>query len=70
MSLINRVNLKFMPDNTLNVDFITYPDFAWMIYQFQKRNTFIAMAVKINADGKLLTDPVELRHHAHQFFCK
>src|SRR5690242_4260077 len=39
MKLLNRTDLQFMPDNTLNVDFVTYPDFAWMIYQYQKRNT-------------------------------
>jgi hypothetical protein len=68
MRLINRVNLKFMPDNTLNVDFITFPDFAYMIYQFQKRNTVYCMAVKINADGKLLTDPVGLDTTHINFF--
>lgn len=60
MRLINRIPLSFMPANTLNVDFVAYPDFAWMIYQYQKRNVLYCMAVKINADGKLLADPFEL----------
>lgn len=68
MRLINRINLKFMPDKALNVDFITFPDFAYMIYQFQKRNTVYCMAVKINADGKLLADPVELDTTHINFF--
>lgn len=61
MRLVDRVPLTtIMPSNTLNVDFVAYPDFAYMIYQYQKRNILYCMAVKLNADGKLLTDPVEL----------
>jgi hypothetical protein len=52
----------------LNVDFVAYPDFAWLIYQFQKRNIIHCMAVKINGDGKLLTDPVELDTTQLSFF--
>lgn len=60
MKLKDRIDLRFMPDKTLNVDFVAYPNFAWLIYQYQKRNILHCMAVKINGDGKLLTDPVEL----------
>ena len=68
MRLIDRVDLKFMPDNTLNVDFVSYPDFAWLIYQFQKRNVLHCMAVKINEEGKLLSDPIELDTTHINFF--
>ena len=68
MKLLNRTDLQFMPDNTLNVDFVTYPDFAWMIYQYQKRSTIHCVAVKINQDGKLLNDPVELDTTHINFF--
>jgi hypothetical protein len=68
MRLLNRVNLQFMPDNVLNVDFVSYPDFAWLIYQFQKRNTVHCMAVKIDADGKLLSDPIQLDTTHINFF--
>ncbi|MEO9021043.1 MAG: hypothetical protein ABI237_07525 [Ginsengibacter sp.] len=60
MRLLNRIDLRFMPDKVLNTDFIAYPDFAWLIYQYQKRSIVHSMAVKINGDGKLLTDPIEL----------
>jgi hypothetical protein len=68
MRLLYRVDLKFMPDNILNVDFVSYPDFAWLIYQFQKRSTVHCMAVKINGEGKLLTDPIELDTTHINFF--
>lgn len=60
MRLINRTELRIMPDKVLNVDFVAYPDFAYLIYQYQKRNTVYCMAFKLNAEGKLLTDPVQL----------
>ncbi|MEP7079216.1 MAG: hypothetical protein ABI784_00735 [Ginsengibacter sp.] len=68
MDQVNKTNLKFLPEKTLNVDFIVYPDFAWMIYQFQRRNIVHCMAVKINEDGKLLTDPFELDTTSISFF--
>ena len=68
MKLINKVDLRFVPDRTLNVNFIPYPDFAWMIYQYQKKSTLHCMAVKINGDGKMMTDPVELDTTSLSFF--
>lgn len=68
MRLLNRVGLRFMPDKTLNVDFVAYPDFAWLIYQYQKRSTVYCMAVKINDDGKLLSDPIQLDTTHINFF--
>ena len=60
MKLKNRVRLEFLPDRVINVDFIAYNDFAYMIYQHQRRNVMYCSMVKINAEGKLMTDPVDL----------
>ena len=68
MRLIDRVDLRFMPDKILNIDFISYPDFAWIIYQYQKKNIVHCMAVKINSEGKLLADPRELDTTYINFF--
>ena len=68
MKLKDRIDLRFMPDRTLNVDFVAYPDFALLIYQYQKRNTLHCMAVKINSEGKLMTDPIELDTTSLSFF--
>ena len=48
MKLINEIDLTIMPDKTLNVDFIAYPDFAWVVYQYQQRNTIYCKAFKLN----------------------
>jgi len=45
----DKVDLDFMPDKTINVDFVAYPDFAYIIYQFQKRNILHCMAAAIDA---------------------
>lgn len=60
MKLINRVDLDVMQDRWINVDFIPYNDFAWMIYQFQRKNIIYCMAVKLNSEGKWITEPKEL----------
>ena len=56
----NRFALTFLPERVINVDFIAYNDFAYMIYQHQKRNTIFCSMVKINAEGKIMNDPVDI----------
>ena len=60
MKLVNKVRMTFLTDRIFKPDFIQYPDFFYMIYQFQKRNVVYCMAAKLNADGKLLSDPIQL----------
>ena len=60
MKIKETIKLDFIPEKTFNVDFVTYPDHFYMIYQFQKRNTLHCMAVKMGADGQKLAEPVEL----------
>ena len=68
MKLLNRTEMRFLPDRILNVNFIVYPDFAYLIYQFQKKNILYCSAVKINGDGKLMTDPIRLDTTHINFF--
>ena len=58
MALKDKVELDFMPDKTLNAEFIVYPDHAYMFYQFQKRNILHCMAVKIDGNGKKIGEPL------------
>jgi hypothetical protein len=60
MKLKERVKLDFIPDRTFNVDFVAYPDFSYIIYQFQKRSVVYCMAAKIDGNGKKIGEPVEL----------
>jgi hypothetical protein len=61
MKLKERVKLDFTPDQQLiNVDFIAYPDFFYMIYQYQKRGIVYCMAAKLDVNAKPVMAPVEL----------
>jgi len=60
MTLKERVELDFMPERILNAEFIVYPDFAYIIYQYQKRNILHCMAAKIDGNAKKIGEPVEL----------
>lgn len=68
MNLKDKVNLDFMPDKTLNVDFVAYPDFAYIIYQYQKRSILHCMAAAIDGNGKIIKEPIELDTTYISFF--
>ena len=60
MKLKDKINLDFLPDKLINVDFVSYPDFFYMIYQYQKRNIVYCNVVKMDAAGQKLIGPVEI----------
>jgi hypothetical protein len=60
MKLVDRVNLDFLPDRVVNVDFVSYPDYSYMIYQFQRRNIIHCMAAKFDGNAKMIGEPIEL----------
>ncbi|HEY0677572.1 MAG TPA: hypothetical protein VGD17_04765 [Chitinophagaceae bacterium] len=60
MKVEKRENLDFMPDRWINTDFIAYPDFAYMIYQYQKKNVVHCSMVKIDGSGKPMGEPIDL----------
>jgi hypothetical protein len=60
MKLIDRVKQTDAEERWINVDFISYPDFAWMIYQYQRKNLVYCMAVKVDGKGKRISEPIEI----------
>lgn len=62
MKQVKRVEQDYLPDNdrVINVDFFAYPDFAYMIYQFRKKNIIHCIAAKIDGNGNKIGDLVEL----------
>ena len=60
MQLKENVPVDFIPNKTINVDFIAYPDFFYLIYQYQKKGVLYCMAAKMGADGKKINEPVQL----------
>ena len=60
MKLIANTRLGFIPEKTFNVDFVVYPDYFIIIYQYQKNNTIWCKAVRIDGQGNKLSEPVTL----------
>ena len=60
MNTLETVKLDFVPDRTFNIDFVSYPDYFIMVYQFQKGNILHCMAVKMDANAQKMTEPVEI----------
>ncbi len=60
MKIKETVKLDFVPEKTFNVDFVSYPDFCYMIYQYQKKNILHCMAVKLDANAQKIGEPIEI----------
>lgn len=60
MKLKGNESLQRIGDRILDANFVNYPEFAYMFYQFQKKNIVYSWVVKIGAEGKMISDPVEL----------
>lgn len=68
MQIVDKVKMDFLPDKLINTDIITYHDYFYFIYQYQKRNVVYCSAVRINGQGKLAADPVVLDTTTINFF--
>jgi hypothetical protein len=61
MKEVSKVTQDYMPeDRLINVDFFPYSEFFYAIYQYQKRNVVYCEAVKINGQGKKISDIITL----------
>lgn len=68
MKQTQRVKLSFLPDRIINADFLAYPDYCYMFYQYQRRSIVYCMAAKINENGKIVGDPVVMDTTEISFF--
>src|SRR5882724_7662058 len=60
MKLKQRVKLEFAPDQLINVDFVAYPEFFYMIYSYQKKGVVHCAMAKMDGNARKLIEPVEL----------
>jgi hypothetical protein len=61
MKEIGKVEHEYLPDERMiNVDFFPYQDFAYMVYQYQKRNVVYCNAVKIDGKGQKSSEIISL----------
>jgi hypothetical protein len=62
MKQIAKEEQDYIPDDNrvINVDFFSYPDFSYLIYQYQKKNIVYCMGVKLDGMGKRISDVMQL----------
>jgi hypothetical protein len=60
MHLLQRVPLTFMPERYINVDFVCYPEFCYLVYEYQKKNVVHCAAVKLNGQAQVIGQPTDL----------
>jgi hypothetical protein len=62
MKQVDRVEQDYIPDNDklINVDAFAYSDFVYLIYQYQKKNVVYCKASKVDGNGKLIGEVIEL----------
>jgi hypothetical protein len=60
MKMLQRVPLTFMPDRYINIDFVAYPDYCILIYEYQKKSIVHVAAARLNPRAQLIGQPVEL----------
>jgi hypothetical protein len=60
MKLVQRVVLSFLPDKYINIDFVQYPDFFYLLCEYQKKNIVHLTAYKMDGQAQKQGDPIEM----------
>lgn len=61
MEQVGKTELDYIPDDRLiNIDFFPYPDHTYLIYQYQKKKVVYCDAVKVDGNGKRVSEVVTL----------
>jgi hypothetical protein len=60
MKLKQRVDMDFLPEKYMNIEFVQYSDFYYMIYEYQHKNVVHCTAVKMDGMAKKIDAPVDL----------
>src|SRR5215831_495602 len=68
MKVLQTVDLDFLPQKVLSTDILTYRDFFYFFYQYQKKNVVYCMATKLDGNGKMIEEPKELDTTVVNFF--
>lgn len=61
MEQIAKEEMDYIPEERLiNIDFFPYNDHSYMVYQYQKKNVVYCNAVKIDGNGKKISEIISL----------
>ena len=70
MAIKESVKLDFVSDRTSNLNFITYPDYFTMIWQYEKGSVTYCKGARISGTGQLIGSVVDLDTTKAGFFFK
>lgn len=70
MQLKDRVKLDFLPRKLISVDFVSYADKVFMLYQFQRKDAVYSFCATMNGDGKFSDAPVMVDSTRIGFYSK
>ena len=57
MQMVDKIILDFVPEKLIATDLLTYRDYFYFFYQYQKKNVVYCMVAKLNGDGKMVGEP-------------
>ena len=60
MRMLEKNKIDLPNPRLLSTEFLVYPDFAYMIYQYQKKGALFCGAIKLDANGKQVGQPIEM----------
>jgi hypothetical protein len=61
MKMVANEGMDYIPeDRLINIDFFPQADYAYLIYQYQKKNIVYCKGVKVDAMGKKISDVLDL----------
>ncbi len=60
MQMTAKNKLDIPNSRLLGTEFLNYSDYAYMIYQYQKKNTMYCMALKLDGNGNKIGEPIQL----------
>jgi hypothetical protein len=70
MQLKDRVKLDFLPRKLISVDFVSYADKVFMLYQFQRKDAVYSFCATMNGDGKFNDAPTMIDSTRIGFYSK
>src|SRR5690242_15988855 len=68
MKVVKVEELDFLPPRVLSSDILSYKDFFYFFYQYQRKNIVYCMAAKLDGDAKIIGEPKELDTTTINFF--
>lgn len=60
MKMVKSMRMAFIPEKSYSLNFITYPDYFYVVYQYQKNNIVYAKMARLDNSGNILNQPVVL----------